>query len=120
MLTGFAPFTEMPWTMPPELPSMITFAAHLPMIETLCVICTLSAYVPESTAMTAPGVAAATAAPMVVKCVASVAPLALTKSVAFVGGNAAEQSPTGTHVVLPSAARVAPVHGSVGSTSRHP
>jgi hypothetical protein len=43
-----------------------------------------------------------------------------TKSVAFAGGNAALQSPTGTHVLDPTASRVAPVHAEEGITTSHP
>ena len=57
---------------------------------------------------------------MVVKCVASDGPVALTKSVAAGGGKAAVQSPTATHAALPSFSIVGPLHAAGGATAAHP
>ena len=79
-----------------------------------------SAYAPGAIEIVAPAAAAATAAPMVVKCVASLAPAASTKIVAAARGDASLQSSTGAHAVAPSISFVASVHAAAGKTALHP
>src|ERR1700722_18229529 len=71
-------------------------------------------------ATTAPERAAAMAAPIVWKCVASGADVGLTKRVAPAGGKAPAQLPTGWHVLWPSSSIVAPAQSWGGRTSLHP
>src|SRR5688500_17916811 len=112
--------------MPPVAPGLgrtFVFSAQRPtMVTSFDTLKNGETCSPSTSAIVAPSLAAVTAASIVFTCVASTAPSASARStmMAFAGGYAPPQSPTGTHAVSPSAGRVAPLHAACGTTATHP